>query len=84
MNIRGIRKILLNHIGKKVRIIYYGGRNKKEVYIGIVDVISMFGAAIAIFLSPKIFAPSLIIILSALIPISSIFIRETSISSSVM
>ncbi len=34
MTIDKIRKILFNLLGKQVKIIYCGGRNKKEIYNG--------------------------------------------------
>ena len=37
MNIKDIKRYMLSKIGAKIIIIYYGSRNRKERYIGVLD-----------------------------------------------
>ena len=37
MNIRNIKHYMLSRVGARIVIIYYGSRNRKEKYIGILD-----------------------------------------------
>ena len=37
MNIRDIKRYMLSKIGSRIVIIYYGSRNRKEKYIGLLD-----------------------------------------------
>ena len=37
MNIRDIKRYLLSRVGSRIVIIYYGSRNRREKYVGILD-----------------------------------------------
>ena len=48
MNLKYIKKFLSNSIGKKITVIYYGARNRKERYNGVLN--SAYGNVFTIIL----------------------------------